>query len=322
MIRLHAKIMLLPSCKRDEANAGYAEKILIDISAAFGHTFSLMRGKIGEKSIAASGEALTDETVEACQQCQAVFVCDAAAEGLQELFDALDLPLSIRSCCVPVSLCGRHEKPVSLFVGTALSLDEETLRQAMRVAFLFSQEEDVRLCPIAPTGSAKADWEAAVRVQEAIFSQISASPLSAPEAISAMIASPERAGLLLCPPYAGSIFTAAATALCNHPSVINDLALDESIGIFAPYLPPDEEVPSPVTAALATAKMLRYSLRLAREAACVEAAVNNVLSSGWRVRQNENAGEAAIAAQGMLELIGEQITVAGELMHRGGLTAE
>lgn len=311
--------MLLTGSKRDEVNADYAEKILIDISAAFGHSFSLMREKIGEKSVAAHGEPLTDRAVEACQQCQAVFVCDADAEGIQDLYDALGLPLRIRSFCVPLSMCGRHEAPISLYVGDALSLDEETLRQAMRAAFLFAQEEDLRLCSVAPTGAAKADWEAAIRVQETLLPQLSASPLSAPDAIRDMIAAPDRIGMVLCPPYAGSILLSAGTALCNHPSVIHDLALDEGIGVFSPYLGPEEQTPSPIAAALAVAKLLRYGLRLPTEAGCVEAAVNNVLSSGWRSPQQENAGEAAIAAQGMLELICEQITVAGELMHRSGL---
>ena len=294
--------MLLSGSKRDEANADFAEKILIDISAAFDHSFSLMREKIGEKSIAAHGEALTDQVIDACQQCQAVFVCDADAQGVQDLYDALDLPLCVRSFCVPVSLCGRHEAPIALYVGSALSLDEETLRQAMRSAFLFTQEEEVRLCSVAPAGNAKAEWEAAIRVQESQQPQFSASPLSAPDAVAQMITAPERMGLVLCPPYAGSILLSAGTALCNHPSVIHDLAFDDTIGVFAPYLPQAEQTPAPVSAALAAVKMLRFALRLPREAACVEAAVNNVLSSGWRSHQQENAGEAAIAAQGMLEL--------------------
>ena len=316
---MRARIMLLSGSKRDAVNADFAEKILIDISAAFGHSFSLMREKIGEKSMTASGEAFTDQAAEACQQCQAVFVCDADVEGIQELYDALALPLRIRSFCVPVSLCGRHESPVSLYVGSALSLDEETLRQAMRDAVLFCQEEELRLCSVAPTGAAKADWEANLRVQETMCPQISASPLSAPDAIREMITVPERMGLVLCPPYAGSILLSAGTALCNHPSVIHDLAVDEEMGVFAPYLAPEDENPSPVAAALTVAKLLRYGLRLPTEAGCVEAAVNNVISSGWRSPQQESPGEAAIAAQGMLELICEQITVAGELMNRGGL---
>ena len=93
--------MLLSSTAQDEINAAYAEKILIDLSAAFDHTFSMRQDRIGEKSKAAGGETLTDKTIDACQSCQAVFVCDANADGVQDLYDALNLPMLVRSFCVP-----------------------------------------------------------------------------------------------------------------------------------------------------------------------------------------------------------------------------
>lgn len=298
---MRAKIMLLTANKRDEETAAWAEQVLIDLSAAFDHSFSLMRGKIGE--------GLTDETVEACQQCQAVFACDAGAEGVQDLYDALDLPLQIRCFSVPESLCGRHEAPVSMYVGTVLSLDEETVRRAMRAAFWFSQEQECRLCVIPPNGASKAEWEAAARVQEASQPQASSVTLSAPDAVAQMISAPERMGLALCPPYAGSILLSAGMALCSHPEIVHDAAFDEGCGVYAPYLVPEDETPLPFSSALAVAKLLRYSLRLPREAACVEAAVNNVLSSR----------DGDMDAKRALELICEQISVAGELMQRSGI---
>ena len=72
---MRAKIMLLPGSKEDEKLCKYAEQILIDVSAAFDHSFSLMWEKIGELSAAAYGETLTEETVEACLACKAVFLC-------------------------------------------------------------------------------------------------------------------------------------------------------------------------------------------------------------------------------------------------------
>ena len=314
---MRAKIMLLSGSAQDEINASYAEKILLDISAAFDHTFSLRQEAIGEKSVAAHGEALTDETILACQQCQAVFVCDAGAQGIQDLYDALNLPLLIRSFTVPEVLCGRHEAPICLYVGSVFSLDEDTLRQAARSAFSFSQELDVRLCHVSPAGASKAEWEAAVRVQEASFPQVSAAAVTAPEAIRAMISAPERMGLLLCPPYAGSIMLSAGTALCTHPSVIHDMTFDSSIGVYAPYLPRDGFEPGPFAAALAVAKMLRCSLRLSKEAACLEAALSNVIVSGWRAKEEDGGG--AITGEGVVELLCEQIAVAGELMNKGGI---
>ena len=307
--------MLLSGSARDESNLQYAEKLLTDISAAFNHTFLLFREKIGEKSRAAGGEPLTDKAIAACQDCQAVFVGDGACDGVADLYDALDLPVSFRSLSVPECLCGRGESPVSLYVGTVLSLDGETLKRALRVAFLLSQDTEMRLCHVAPAGASREEWESAVRVQEALFPALSAVKLSAPDAVAEMILSPQRMGLLLCPPYAGSILLSAGTALCAHPNVMHDMALDEEgAGVYAALLPKGNGEPDPLSAALAVAKLLRCSLHLQRESACLEAAVKNVVTSGW-----EGGDGSAVSGEGVLKLIGEQITVAGELMQRGAL---
>jgi len=50
---VHAKIMLLPASAPGEKLCGYAEQILTEVSAAFQHSFTLKREKIGEKSMAA-----------------------------------------------------------------------------------------------------------------------------------------------------------------------------------------------------------------------------------------------------------------------------
>lgn len=314
---MRAKIMVLSGNDRSDSDAEFAEQILTDVSAAFGHTFALMREKIGEASLAAHGEALTDQAADACLQCQAVFACGASPEDMAQLYDALNLPLRIRSFSVPEALCGRHETPVSLYVGAILSLDEETLRQAMRCAFSFAQEQECRLCSVAPNGEAKADWEAAQRVQEAENPSLAASSLSAPEAAAAMITAPERMGLVLCPPYAGSILLAVGEALCGHPDIRHEMAFDGEIGVFSPAEPAKEGQAFPFSVALALAKLLRYALRLPREAACVEAAVGNVMSAASRPGRAED--EPAPDPARVLDMICEQIAVAGELMRRGGI---
>ena len=298
--------MLLSAGKQEEANCAYAGRLLTDVSSAFGHSFSLMEGKMEERDF------------DACQDCQAVFAGGSENPALQDLLDELGMPLLIRSFCVPESLCARHETPATLYVSSVLSLDGETLEAACRAAFQFAQEQDCRLCSVFPTGATRQDWETGIRAQEALFPQVPSAAMSGPEAIAAMITSPERMGLALCPPYAGSMLSAAGTALCSYPAVIHDMAFDAEIGVYAPYAPSGDEAPQPFASALALAKLLRFSLRLTREAACVEAAVNNVLTAHSRVlREN---GEAAPDPQKSLDMICEQIAVAGELMQRAGLT--
>lgn len=319
---VRAKIMLLPGSKIGEAVCSLAEQILIDVSAAFSHSFSLLRERIGDQSIAAYQEALTDETVEACKQCQAIMLGDGACKGSQELYDALDLPLRIRSFCIPEAFCSRHESPVSLWVAQALSIDDQTVRAAMRTAFRFAQESDAKITHVPPNGASKESWMGNIRVQEVSFPSLSTTALSGPEAITSLIAAPSRLGVMLCPPYAGSMLHAAAVALCTHPGMMYDVVFDDTIGIYAPILPihlQSEEDINPFACALAVASMLRFSLHLPREAACVDAAVNNVLSAGWRTPNSARPGTQTASAFEIVDLICNQITVAGELMGKVGI---
>lgn len=306
---MHARVMLLPGSEQGKIQCEYAEQILTDISAAFDHSFSLMRGKMQG--------TVSDQTVESCQSSQAVLLGDGNCPGAADLYDALGLPLRIRSFCIPEALCGRGERPARLWLGTVLSLDQDTLRDAMEAAFRFAREEDAHLLYVSPAGSIKNEWEGALRVQSAANPLISADRIGAPEAAAALIGHPDRLGLLLCPPYAGSILEAAATAACRHPEILYDFLPDESSGVFAPVAPCDPESstePLPFAIALAVARMLRVSLRLSREAACLEAAVQNVMA-------NAPAGQAESGVPALLDRICDQVTVAGELMGKGGIEA-
>ncbi len=297
--------MLLSSGKQEEASCACASRLLTDVSSAFGHSFSLAEGKMEKEAFAA------------CADFSAVFAGSSENPALQGLLDELGMPLLIRSFCVPESLCARHEAPATLYVATVLSLDEETLQSACRAAFQFAQEQDCRLCSVTPSGASRQDWEANIRAHEGLFPQVPSVSMTGPEAISAMITAPERIGLMLCPPYAGGMLNAAGTALCSYPAVMHDMAFDAEIGVYAPYALPEDDAPQPFSAALALAKLLRFSLRLPREAACVDAAVNNVLTAHSRALRE--GGEAAPDPEKSLDMICEQIAVAGELMQRAGL---
>ena len=309
---MRAKIMLLYGSAQEEMLCSLSEEILTEVSAAFHHSFSLMRESISASSREDDPEILTDKTIEACQQCQAILLCTGSQKCAQELYDALNLPLRIRSFCIPHALCSRHESPVSFWLAQALSVDSDTVRIAMEYAFRFARESDAKVTHVAPAGASKAEWDGAVRVQEVNHPYLSSSSLSAPDAIRAIITAPNHLGVMICPPYAGSILNEAAAALCPHPFMMHDTAFDDTIGVYSPVLPLDEQEIRPFSCALSIAHMMRFSLGLAREAACIEAAVNNVLSAHPQID--------GIDIQGLVALICEQIAVAGELMERVGIS--
>ena len=156
----------------------------------------------------------------------------------------------------------------------------------------------------------------AVRVQETACPDVASAAMTAPEAAGALASAPERLGLILCPPYAGSILLSEATALCSHPELMHDMAFDGGLGVFSPVTPAGAETASPFSIALALAKPPTFSLRLNREAACLEAAAGNVMAVSGRALRDE---DSEAAWETVLDKICEQIAVAGELMRRAGL---
>ncbi len=313
--------MLLPGHEMGEKMCGYAEQVLVDIGAAFNHTFVLLREKIGEQSVKAYDTALTEETKEACEACKAILVGDSRCKGLEELSDGLEMALHVRACVTPQAFCGRHIAPLSLFLASVLDLDEAVFRVAFHHAFAIAQAEDLRLTHVPSTGGTADEWKAAIRVQNVSFSDVPSGMMTGEDAMTMLIEAPEKLGVLLTPPYAGGLLRAAGTALCPVPPFMRDMYLGEGCSIFAPYVSPVSGTPedtTPLGMVLAVADLLRYALGLPHEADCVDAAVQNVLAAGWRTPDLAQAGMPRVGAQAVIELISEQISLAGSLMNGRG----
>ena len=97
---MHAKIVLLPGSPVGERLCGIAEEVLTDVSVAFGHTFSIVRDKIGEAAMRAYGVPLSENTLRLCGQANAVFIGDADNEAEPFLLRALGIPAKSREFSV------------------------------------------------------------------------------------------------------------------------------------------------------------------------------------------------------------------------------
>lgn len=67
----------------------------------------------------------------------------------------------------------------------------------------------------------------------------------------------------------------------------------------------------------AAADAVRGALKLEREAGCLETAIDNVISSGWRT-MDFGLSEKTVAGEEIIRLIAEQIQLAGQLYERFG----
>lgn len=155
---MNAKIMLLMPDRLGETFCDWAEQLIGELSLSFGHAVTFVREKIGERSREAWGAALTDETVEACRECAAVFCGNTDAEGVADLLSLLKIPLRIREfyctgCYDDLHLC------------RVTDTDPATLNKAVNQAFYVAGLLGKPLMHTAPNGNnAALNWMSAVKV--------------------------------------------------------------------------------------------------------------------------------------------------------------
>lgn len=314
---MQAKIMLLPSSSKGKTLCSYAEELFLEISASFGHSLNTVREKIGEDSIRLFDVPLTQETLDACKKCHAVFLADADCEGSRALYQSMGIPLRLRSYVIPQSLANGAISARQMYLCQVTSLEQESLFLAVRQALQFASGQELPFCHVAPTGNSRFQWEAHVKENIKKYPSLSFTALSAADAVRRIIETPYNIGVMLCPPYAGGILESAADSLFPFPGIQYDFCLQEVTGIYAPRLSCDTNaMPEPFGAAYAVAAMLRNSLHMNREAACLEAAIENVLVSGWRTPGMPSPGQATDGSH-IIQLICEQLAVAGEFLHKG-----
>lgn len=312
---MQVKIMMLLSDEKSQKLCRCAETILNEVAGAFEHQFSIFYEKIGAYSQEAYELPLTEETVEACEKCQGILLGNMSAEGVQELLDALEMPFTARYFGIPQALCGRHERGFNMWLALAHSLDADSLDVLVQKAVEIAAQNDLHVTHVRPNGAANLIWQEAMqkggRQEDGALNEVSAE-----EAIRNLIEMPSRMGTMVVPPYAGRIYMAAAVALNPMPVLMHDIALSDRVGVYGPAISQEDmEEVNPIPMILSLADLLRYSFGLKHEADCVNAAVQNVLEAGWRTADILSGSDMTIDARDMVDLVCEQISLAGQLMY-------
>ena len=304
---MQARIQLLSTGSQDEKICTVAEEILTDISVAFNHSFTLMREKIGQSSIDAYNTPLTEETVSACADSDAAIVCRADCAGQDDLLSSLRIPCRMRIFPAGDKRC---------YLIKTMALDAQTLSDAMQIAFETAKREELPLRYVLPSGKSALEFKLSITSRLPYFPDVAVEEMSPAQAAEFFVLSPESNGVFVFPPYAGGIFFAENTALQEIPMYIYERCEGNCGYVYSPVIPPsigrnDEVNPSGIC--LAISDLLRYALKLEKEADCVESAIRNVLEAGWRTPDMSDQ-PGTISTMKMLQLISEQITLAGQLM--------
>ena len=315
---MHFKIMILCSDERHQRLIHCAETMLHEIAGSFGHKFSLRYEKIGQLSLSAYDTDLTEETVEACRECHAVFMDNGETTGADDLLDALSLQLSLRFCGIPAGM--QEYSPFDLWVAKVRSLDAASIKQAMHQGFIVAEKMVVSVSQIHPNGNSCELWNSEFQKNASLYPMIPNNVHTLKSAAQAIIKSPETLGVFLTPPYAGNIYLPVAHTMCKTAYAVYDMALGKEYAVYS-AVHEEENVTSLsiVGYAMAISAMLRITFNLIRESDCLDSALRNVLEYGWRTPDMLPTDEnKVITPEEMTDLICEQISLAGQLMQDVG----
>ncbi len=309
---MRSSLLLLPGHAVGEALCAVAEEVLTDVAVAFNHSFLIRRDKIGVSSVRAYDTPLTEETVDACEQADAVLLGDTNVAGAEDLLQSLDIPCKTRTFSL--------KDARRFYIVQTVSLDIKTLGDAVQYAYELAKTEELPLSYVSPSGKAAMDFKAAVHVRERDYASVITTELLPPKAVNKLLYSPEKVGVFVVPPYAGSMLNTMATAVYGASMMLFDACESRKHFVYAPVVSEDakaDDALNPIGMVLASAQLLRDALHLEREADCVDAAVRNVLAAGWRT-PDMAGGSEAISGRQILRLILDQIELAGELLSPQG----
>ena len=312
---MHAKIILLPGSQTGERLCSVAEEILTDISVSFGHTFSILRDKIGEAAERTYGTPLSENTIRQCGAADAIFLGDRSAEGESVLLTALAVPMRVRT----FSVGGLEESRFTLI--TAARRDKNSIKAMFLDALDLAEKEHAVLSYVEPEAEPLLSvYREMAKEASAEYESVPCETLSPAKVVEKLLLSPSEVGVLVAPAYAGEMFVTLATSLHGAPMLLFDACIGYQNAVYEPVIPAGfkngDEV-NPLGAISAVAELLRYSLKLEQEADCVDSAVKNILDAGWRTPDMTSMGDG-ISAYKMQQLISEQINLAGELLQGGG----
>ena len=306
---MRGKIVLIYQSEKGKALCGIASQVLAEIAVAFGHTLTLPVKRC-------DGAPETVDTLLEMSDGAAAFVAvESSMACLPVLAEEFLCACRVRELRYAhlienQSLMGR-DRPLSAVLVQALKSDMDALRMTAAKAYAISLQDSLPISQVPPAGKLAESWKTAVDGADSLSAPFHARELPLPQVIPDMVYRPGRLGVVLCPPYAGSILLDAAAAL----SGAEGMCYDEYAGGQCPlYALPDQtgEEANPFGLLRVIYHVLRGALRLEREAACVEAAIRNVLQAGWRTPDIIGEASRLMTAAGIAELICQQIEVAGD----------
>lgn len=155
-------------------------------------------------------------------------------------------------------------------------------------------------------------WREVVTQVAQQYSDVKLNHAYVDSAAMALVARPADFDVMLTENMFGDILSDQAGAVVGSLGMLASASIGGSVGLYEPVhgSAPDiagQGIANPLGAILSVAMLLRYSFKLESEAACIEAAVAEALTAGFRTKDLAKAGENALSTSAMGQKVVEAV---------------
>ena len=340
-----------------------ARKSLDKVAEKFGHEMEYTELLMGGASIDVHGVPLTDETIEAAKNSDAVLMGSIGGNaatspwyqlppdrrpeaGLLKLRKSLGLFANLRPAILYKEL--RHACPLreeiseksfdmmimreltgGLYFGErkteeidgvltavdTLVYNENEIRRIAKKAFDIAEKRRKKVCSVDKANVLDSSrlWRRIAEEVSRDYPEVELSHMLVDNCAMQLVKDPSQFDVILTENMFGDILSDEASMVTGSIGMLASASLnDTKFGLYEPSggSAPDiagQGIANPIATILSAAMMLRYSFDLDREADAIEAAVQQVLTEGYRTGDIMSEGCRQVGTVEMGDLIAERI---------------
>ncbi|HXZ40699.1 MAG TPA: 3-isopropylmalate dehydrogenase [Terriglobales bacterium] len=204
-------------------------------------------------------------------------------------------------------------------MGSRIAIDtmryaEPEIERIARVAFELARSRRRKVTSVDKANVLDCSrlWREVVTRVGKEYSDVQLSHMYVDSAAMALVSHPTSFDVLLTENMFGDILSDQAGSVVGSIGMLPSASIGGAVALYEPVhgSAPDiagRGIANPLGAILSVAMMLRHSFQLDAEAACVEAAVDSVLSAGYRTRDLAQPGQATVTTAEMGRKVAERI---------------
>src|SRR6202790_2667385 len=191
---------------------------------------------------------------------------------------------------------------------------EPEIERIARVAFELARTRRRRLLSVDKANVLECSrlWREVVTRIAGDFSDVQLSHMYVDSAAMSLVLKPAEFDVILTENMFGDILSDQAGGVVGSLGLLASASIGGPVGVYGPVhgSAPDiagKGIANPLGAILSAAMLLRHSLELEREAACIETAVSDVLNRGFRTADLVRDGQKATTTSEMGHLVVEGV---------------